>query len=237
MFEADTACPGWGRRSCRSAAKTSSVPSSPSTDMAAATSATTSSSRRSWMARHSIPSMPSVPLMRARPSFSSSSTGRMPAAARASAAGIRSPSASRHVALAHEGECAVRQGGEVAGAAERAVLVDDRGDAGVQHRDVGGQRLLADAGAAGGERRDAQQHQRPHDLALDLGAGAGGVRADEGALQLVALGRRGCAGWPGRRSRWRRRSGARCRSASPRMTSRVRRTSTRDSSARRTGAP
>ena len=47
------------------------------------------------MARHSIPSMPSVPLMRARPSFSSSSTGAMPAAASASAAGIRSPFASR----------------------------------------------------------------------------------------------------------------------------------------------
>ena len=39
--------------------------------------------------------MPSVPLMRARPSFSRSSTGVIPAAAKASAVGICSPSASR----------------------------------------------------------------------------------------------------------------------------------------------
>ena len=186
MLSAETAWPGCGRSACRSAAKTSSVPSRPSTLIAAATSATTSSSRRSWMARHSIPSMPSVPLMRARPSFSSSSTGAMPAAASASAAGIRSPCASRDLALAHERERAVRERGEVAGAAERAVLVDDRRDAGVEHGDVRREGLVADAGATGGERRDAQQHEGAHDLALDLRAGAGGVRADEGALQLAA---------------------------------------------------
>ena len=39
--------------------------------------------------------MPSVPLMRASPSFSRSSTGVMPAAAKASAVGIRSSAASR----------------------------------------------------------------------------------------------------------------------------------------------
>ena len=130
--------------------------------------------------------MPSVPLMRARPSFSSSSTGAMPAAASASAR--RHPLAVRvaHDALAHQRERAVRERGEVAGAAERAVLVHDRGDAGVQHRDVGGEGLLADAGAAGRQRRDAQQHQRAHHLALDLGAGAGRVRADQRALQLAA---------------------------------------------------
>ena len=48
----------------------------------------------------------------------------------------------------------------------------------------------AHAGAAGREGRQAQQHQGAHDLALDLGAGAGGVRADQRALQLGAqLGR------------------------------------------------
>ena len=39
--------------------------------------------------------MPSVPLMSARPSFSASVTGVIPAAARASAAATSSPSASR----------------------------------------------------------------------------------------------------------------------------------------------
>ena len=46
--------------------------------------------------------------------------------------------------------------------------------------------LEAHAGAAGGEGGQAQQHERAHDLALDLGAGAGRVRAHERALQLGA---------------------------------------------------
>ena len=45
----------------------------------------------------------------------------------------------------------------------------------------------ADAGAAGGQRREPQQHERAGDLALDLGAAAGRVRADQRALQLGAL--------------------------------------------------
>ena len=76
--------------------------------------------------------------------------------------------------------------GEVARAAERAVLVHDRGDAGVEHRGVGLGGLQAHAGAAGGQRRQPQQHQRADDLALDLGAGARRVRADQAALQLGA---------------------------------------------------
>ena len=84
-----------------------------------------------------MPSMPSVPLMRARPSFSASSTGVMPAAASASAAASQLAVRVAHVALAHQRQRAVRQRREVAGAAERAVLVDDRGDAGVEHRGVG----------------------------------------------------------------------------------------------------
>ena len=91
-----------------------------------------------------------------------------------------------HVALAHRGERDVRERGEVARAAERAVLADDRGDAGVEHRGVGLHDDRAHAGVAGGERLQAQQLQRAHDLALDLGAGAGGVRADEARLQLGA---------------------------------------------------
>ena len=94
MLAAAAACPGCGRSSCRSGANTASVPSCASTLIAAVMSATWSSPRRSVIASTSMPSMPSVPLMSARPSFSRSRTGSMPAAARACAAGIRSPAAS-----------------------------------------------------------------------------------------------------------------------------------------------
>ena len=63
--------------------------------IAALRSATRSSAARSSAASSSMPSIPSVPLMRARPSFSTNSTGAMPASARASAVGRRTPSASR----------------------------------------------------------------------------------------------------------------------------------------------
>ena len=77
-FAADAAWPGCGRSACRSSAKTSSVPSSPSTLIAAVTSAAVTSRRRSVMARTSMPSIPSVPLISARPSFSARVTGAMP---------------------------------------------------------------------------------------------------------------------------------------------------------------
>ena len=103
----------------------------------------------------------------------------------------RSPGRVAHLALAHRGERDVRQRREVARAAERAVLAHDRRDAGVEHRGVGLDDDRAHAGVPGRERLQAQQLQRAHDLALDLGAGAGGVRADEARLQLEpALGRR-----------------------------------------------
>ena len=121
----------------------------------------------------------------------------MDAARSASAAGTSSPDGVAHVPLAHRGERDVRERGEVAGAAERAVLADDRGDAGVEHRGVGLDDDRAHAGVGGRERLQAQQLQRPHDLALDLGARARGVRADEARLQLQpALG-----GDEGRRER------------------------------------
>ena len=44
----------------------------------------------------------------------------------------------------------------------------------------------AHPGVPGGEGLQAQQLQRAHDLALDLGAGAGRVRADQARLQLGA---------------------------------------------------
>ena len=94
-FAAESAWPGCGRIAWSSGAKTRSVPSWPSTDIAAEMSAVLSSIRRSSIASTSMPSMPSVPLISARPSLAASWTGSRPAAASASAAGIRVPDASR----------------------------------------------------------------------------------------------------------------------------------------------
>jgi hypothetical protein len=87
------------------------------------------------------------------------------------------------LALAHHHERAVRQRGEITGAAERAVIADHRGDPGAEDSGVRPGGLQPDPGAPGGEGRQPQQHQRADHLALDLGAGPGGVRADQAALQ------------------------------------------------------
>ena len=90
---AEVAWPGWGRSGrCSSGTNTRSVPSSASTDIAAVRSTVSASSSRSASAMISMPSMPSVPLTRARPSFSRSSTGSIPASASASPAGRSAPS-------------------------------------------------------------------------------------------------------------------------------------------------
>ena len=84
---------------------------------------------------------------------------------------------------------ATRERREVPGAAQGAVLVDD-GDAAVEHRGVGDRGRRTDAGSPGRQRRQPEQHERAHDLALDLRPGARGVGADEAALQLDASLRR-----------------------------------------------
>ena len=105
--------------------------------MAAATSAAAAAGRRSARASTSMPSMPSVPLISARPSFSASSTGSMPPRAGRRRPGAARPSASRTSPSPISASAHGRQRGEVAGAAERAVLVHDRRDPGVEHRGVG----------------------------------------------------------------------------------------------------
>ncbi len=187
MFAALTACPGCGRSSvCRSSRNAWSVPSSPSTLIAAVVSATSHRCSRSAIAMMSMPSMPSVPLMRARPSFSLSSTGSIPAAASSSGTGRSTPSGPTARALAHEHQGAVRERGEVAAAAQRAELVDDRRDLGIEQ----GRHGLGDHGAgsraAAGQRLEPKQHEGADDLALDGRSHPGGVRADERALELDA---------------------------------------------------
>ena len=133
----------------------------------------------------SMPSMPSVPLISARPSLASSVSGASPASAarrppaerrrraaprprrsapaRTWASGARSP-------LAPSEPCS-RTTGVMPALSSASDRLDD-------HR--------ARARAAHRQRAGPQQHHRPHDLGLDRRPHAGGVRADERALQLLA---------------------------------------------------
>ena len=190
-FAAEAACPGCGRSACRSAAKTRSVPSWPSTLIAAAMSAALSSIRRSAIASTSMPSMPSVPLISASPSLASSSTGReagLGAARRRRvdvrrAASLTSPSPISASAQCDSGARSPEQPSEPYSCTTGVMpWREHRG-----HRLRG---VRPDAGVPGGQRGEPQQHQRADHLALDLGAAAGGVRADQRLLQLGAhLGR------------------------------------------------
>ena len=148
-------------------------------------SAVRSSGARSAAASTSMPSMPSVPLISARPSFSARTSGAMPAAASASAAGTACPLRTRTVPspIAASAQCA-------SGARSPEQPSDPYSrTTGVMPALSMPRRLRppqAHAGPPGGQRRQPQQHHRPDDLGLHLGAGPGGVRADQGALQLGA---------------------------------------------------
>ena len=183
-FAALAACPGCGR-SCLQVGGEDGVGAELGLDAhGRADVGGRSRRRRSREASASMPSIPSVPLIRARPSFSCSATGVIPAAASASRGRAQFAGRVAHHALAHGRQRAVRQRGQVSRAAQRAVLVDDRGESGVEQGGVGLGGLQPHAGAAGGQGRQPQQHQRTDDLALDLRSGAGRVRADQAALQL-----------------------------------------------------
>ncbi len=127
-----------------------------------------------------------MPLRRARPSFSRSSTGVDAVLGEQFGGRADDAVGAFGVALAHQRQRAVGERGEVAGAAERAVLVHDRGDARVEEVGHGAGDLGPHAGVPGAHRLQAQEHQRPDDLALDPRAHSGGVRADDVALQLCA---------------------------------------------------
>lgn len=62
--------------------------------------------------------------------------------------------------------------------------MDDGRDARVQQVGHGLRDLRAYAGVSGGDRLEPEEHQRADDLALDAGAHAGRVRADDVALEL-----------------------------------------------------
>ena len=128
--------------------------------------------------------MPSVPLMSASPSFARSTTGSRPAPASASPAGVDLPSLD-DVALADHHQRAVGERGEVAARTERAVLGHDGRQAGVEQRHLLVDEQRAGTRSAHRQAPGAQQEHRPHDLALDRLAHAGGMRADERDLELA----------------------------------------------------
>ena len=92
-----------------------------------------------------------------------------------------------HITFAHHGQGTVREGRQVAGAAEAAVLENDRCEAGIQQVGVGLGSRESHSGVTRAHRREPQQHQRAHHLDLDAGTGAGGVGADEALLQTRSL--------------------------------------------------
>ena len=153
-----------------------------------------------------MPRMPSVPLISARPSFAVSTGGSMPASASASAAGRRLPSASQHLALADQRERGVRERREVAATrpASRA-----RGTTGVMPALSSASIVSATTGRAPEkperQRPRAQEHHRPHHLALDRRRPCRRRASAPARAAAPRGGRRGSACWRASRSRSRRR--------------------------------
>ena len=204
-FAADVFWPGCGRSACRSGAKARSVPSSASTLIAAVTSAVRSSVARSSRASTSMPRMPSVPLMSASPSLAVSTSGAIPASRSAAAASTTSPPAVSTCPSPSSTSAQCASGARSPLAPERPVLRHDRREAGVEQREHGLGHLGPRAGAAQRQRAGAQEHHRPHDLALHgrrpcrrRASAPGRAAAPRGA-------RAGWASWPASRSRWTRR--------------------------------
>ena len=123
------AWPGCGRSAWSSAAKTRSVPSWPSTDIAAAMSAVRSSSRRSVDRQHQHAEH-AVGAVDQRQALLGGQLDRRQAGGGERVGGRHQGAVGvADLALAHQRERAVRQRRQVAGAAERAVLVHHRRDA------------------------------------------------------------------------------------------------------------
>ena len=145
--------------------------------------------------------MPSVPLISASPSLASSSTGDRPASLSATAAGRRTPwrSVTSPSPISASAQCDSGARSPEQPSEPYSCTTGVMPCVSMPASSLRG--LQPDAGVAGGQGREPQQHQRPGHLALDLGAAAGGVRADQRASAAGRAARWGCAGWRGRRSR------------------------------------
>ena len=157
------AWPGWGRKSCcRPGRNAWSVPSRASTLSAAVTSATWHRCGQVLARQHQHGEHAVGPVDEGQALLGLQGDGLD--AGRGAARGpvaVGFPPALGDLPLADQGQRAVGQRRQVTAAAQRAVLADHRGYPGVEHR---GQRLgdrRADAGAAGGQRAQPQEHERP----------------------------------------------------------------------------
>ena len=157
------AWPTCGRSACRSAAKARSVPSRPSTVIAAVTSARPTSSVRSCSARHEH-AEDAVGAVDQREALLGAQRDRRrgPAAAKRVGGGHDRTVGVPDLALAHQRERAVAERGEVAAGAERAVLAHDRREA------------VRAAGRAGGRR---SRGGRPSGPSRGCAPAAGASRA------------------------------------------------------------
>ena len=126
--------------------------------------------------------MPSVPLMSARPSFSTNSTGSMPAWAIAAPPSPH-PCVGKHLALADHHQRHVGQRRQVSAGAEGAILRDDRDQTGVDHphQRLGHQRPRTRR--AQGQSPRSQEHHGPDHLGLHGRSHPRRVGADHGTLE------------------------------------------------------
>ena len=123
-----------------------------------------------------------MPFKSASPSLGPSVNGSRPASARALAAGIGSPFDEDLARPDHRGGH-VRQGGQVARCARRALGRHDRDqivlEQGLEH----GDRFRPDAGGALGQARQLERHHQPNDRRGRRLAHAGRMRQHDVALQ------------------------------------------------------
>ena len=166
------------------------MPSSASTDSAQATSAACTSMSASCTEKASRACIGSVPLTSERPSLGASVSGSSPCSRSTSAAG-RPAGGSPGTAqppLADQRLGQVRELGQVAGGAHRALARDDRQQAeGEQLEQPGGQ-VGAHPGVPGRQRPGPQQEDRPHGLVVQRRPDGRRVRAHDRALQRGQVG-------------------------------------------------
>ena len=166
-FAALAACPGCGRSAIRSDANARSVPSRASTLVAAATSATVSRDPQVGQGQHQHAEHAVGAVDQRQALLGTQGERGDPGLAQGVDGRTTGAGAVQHLTLTAGGQGDGRQWCQVTGAAQRAELMDDRGDPGVEHRGIGERGLGSDAGASGGQGAQPQQHQCADHLDLD----------------------------------------------------------------------
>ncbi len=180
------AWPGWARTAWMRGSNARGVPLSASSDIAPATSASRAASSASRSASAPSAVMHCVPLIRRGPPWPRTATGARPACASASPPGSRSPSRNASPSpISTSARCA--SGARSPDAPTDPLRGDDRVDAAVEHLAQEVAHHGAHARVAEREHLRAQEHHRAHHRLRQGRADAGGVRADEVALEVADL--------------------------------------------------